>query len=408
MIYAYGDGWGVWNTRIQPVTLALSTGNDLAAERAKANIPDPRLRAQLIPKRQRHTAMIRTEQDIYEYELSKGEFRPLVYAYDTYFERDRYRKELTYSEYDTSVVRFENGKAIIVGVGETAVTVTSEDGLKSVFWIRIREKAGGDGSVATEFVPVRDGYTIYFGERAVYHPQIRGQIRWDNGTFTELYVDKQENFKLTFEGYDTDVISVDAYGVIAARKVGETDVVVTWNDMAFVTHVVVTDDPSAGYYTHVKVDPGETIDYTKLDFTQKRTQEAITGTNSAEVSVTDQGACLSVIGNDPFIQLSYFQSDTVLETDVYSAIEITYMVPANVSAAAQQMQVFIMCRDGSTLSEANSLKRLIRADGEFHTIRLELRGQAYWHDNIYAIRFDFFDQCSVGDVMYLQSINLVK
>ena len=65
-------------------------------------------------------------------------------------------------------------------------------------------------------------------------------------------------------------------------------------------------------------------------------------------------------------------------------------------------------RDGSTLSEANSLKRLIRADGEFHTIRLELRGQAYWHDNIYAIRFDFFDQCSVGDVMYLQSINLVK
>lgn len=262
--------------------------------------------------------------------------------------------------------------------------------------------------MATEFVPVRDGYTIYFGERAVYHPQIRGQIRWDNGTFTELYVDKQENFKLTFEGYDTDVISVDAYGVIAARKVGETDVVVTWNDMAFVTHVVVTDDPSAGYYTHVKVDPGETIDYTKLDFTQKRTQEAITGTNSVEVSVTDQGACLSVIGNDPFIQLSYFQSDTVLETDVYSAIEITYMVPANVSAAAQQMQVFIMCRDGSTLSEANSLKRLIRADGEFHTIRLELRGQAYWHDNIYAIRFDFFDQCSVGDVMYLQSINLVK
>lgn len=408
VIYAYGDGWGVWNTRIQPVTLALSTGNDLAAERAKANIPDPRLRAQLIPKRQRHTAMIRTEQDIYEYELSKGEFRPLVYAYDTYFERDRYRKELTYSEYDTSVVRFENGKAIIVGVGETAVTVTSEDGLKSVFWIRIRETAGGDGSVATGFVPVRDGYTIYFGERAVYHPQIRGQIRWDNGTFTELYVDKQENFKLTFEGYDTDVISVDAYGVIAARKVGETDVVVTWNDMAFVTHVVVTDDPSAGYYTHVKVDPGETIDYTKLDFTQKRTQEAITGTNSAEVSVTDQGACLSVTGNDPFIQLSYFQSDTVLETDVYSAIEITYMVPANVSAAAQQMQVFIMCRDGSTLSEANSLKRWIRADGEFHTIRLELRGQAYWHDNIYAIRFDFFDQCSVGDVMYLQSINLVK
>ncbi len=405
VIYAYGDGWGVWNTHVQPVTLTLSTGNDIATERVKANIPDPRLRAEVIPKRQRYTAMIRPEQDVYEYPLSQGEFSILVYAYDTYFERDRYRKALTYSDYDTNVVRFENNKAIIVGVGETAVTVTAENGLKNVFWVRITEETGGDGSTATDFVPVRGTYTIYSGERTVFRPQIRGQIKWDNGTFTELFVDDQTDYTLTFEGYDDSVISVSAAGVITARKVGETDVVVTWNGMSFVTHVVVTDDPSQAYYTHERV---VLLDYTALDFTKKATQDAIGDPHSAVVSLSEQGTGLSVIGGDPFVWITYSKSDPAIDTAGYSAIEITYMVPADVSDAVTRMQVFIVCRDGSTLSEANSAKLPIVADGEYHTVRLELAGKAYWHDDLYGIRFDFFTDATEGDTLYLKAINLIK
>ncbi len=405
VIYAYGDGWGVWNTHVQPVTLTLSTGNDIAAERVKENIPDPRLRAELIPSRQRYIAMIRPEQDVYGYPLSQGEFQVLMYAYDTYFERSRYRKALTYSDYDTNVVRFENNKAIIVGVGETSVTVTAENGLKNVFWVRITEETGGDGATATDFVPVRGTYTIYSGERTVFRPQIRGQIKWDNGTFTELFVDEQTDYTLTFEGYDDSVISVSAAGVITARKAGETDVVVTWNGMSFVTHVVVTDDPSQAYYTRERV---ELLDYTALDFTKKATQDAIGDPHSAVVSLSEQGTGLSVIGGDPYVWITYSKSDPAIDTAGYSAIEITYMVPADVSDAVKRMQVFIVCRDGSTLSEANSAMLPIVADGEYHTVRLELAGKAYWHDNLYGIRFDFFSEASEGDTLYLKAINLIK
>lgn len=402
VIYAYGNGWGVWNTRVQPVSLTLSTGNDITAERAKANIPDPVHRADELPKEDLHIAMIRTEKDVYQFDMSVTDFRLVVYSYDTYFTRARCRQEVTFSGYDTNIITIENNRAYIKGVGETMVTVTAGD-LKNVFWVRITEQPNGDGSTATDFVPVRDTYTIYYGERTVFRPQIRGQIKWNDGTFTELFVDNQD-YALSFD-YDKDIISVDSQGIITARKVGETDVVVTWNGLSFSTHVIVSDDPNDAHFTREEV---KSLDYTALDFTQKSTLDAISTTNSAEVSVTEQGARLTVSGGDAFIWIGYSKSETTLNTADYSAIEITYMVPADVSDKATLMQVFFICKDESTLAEANSVRTAVVADGEFHTIRLECAGKAYWHDNLIGIRFDFFDQSSVGDVMYLQSIKLVK
>ncbi len=406
VIYAYGEGWGVWNTRVQPVTLTLSSGNDLAAERAKSNIPDPRNRAQLTSKRKRYTAMIRTEQDVYEYDLSRGSFTPLVYAYDTYFERDRCRMDLTYSDYDTDVIRFEGEEAVIVGVGETSVTVTAENGLKNIFWVRITDAAEtGGGSTATAFLPVRDTYTIYYGERTTFRPQIRGRIQWDNGTFTELFVDKQEGYSLTFEGYDDSVIKVSGTGIVTARGIGETDVAVTWNGMAFAVHVVVTDDPDAGYFSKTAAEALQ--DCATLDFTSKITLNIIGQKHNASAAVTDRGTCLTAAGEDVQCWLDYYRFDYI-DTAEYTAIEITYTVPADVSSDVRQMQLFIMCGDDGSPAESDSAKLPVLADGESHTVRLELKGKSYWHDNLYAVRFDFFDRSSVGDCMYLQSVKLVK
>ncbi len=402
VVYAYGEVWGAWNTRVQPVTLTLSTGNDISAERFKANLPDPHLRTDLIPSRNRYVAMIRPEQDVYEYPLSQGEFQVQLYAYDTYYERSRYRKEVTYSDYDTNVIRFENNKAIIVGVGETSVTVTAANGVKNIFWVRITDGTGGDGSTATEFMPVRGTYTIYDGESNLFRPQIRGRIKWDNGKITERLVDEQTANTVTFTGYDDSVISVSAVGIITARKVGETDVTVTWNGLSFVTHVVVTDDRSKAYYS---LGQEETLDYTALDFTKKETQAVISDPHSTIVSLSDQGTGLTVTGGDPYVWILYSQSGTVIDTSEYSAVEITYMVPAGVSEKAEMMQVFIVC---DALSEASSIKLPIVADGEYHTVRLELAGKAYWHDTLRGFRFDYFAWAPDGTTLYLKAITLIK
>lgn len=410
VIYAYGDGWGVWNARVQPISLVLSSGNDINAERAKPNLPDPGNRADLLPRKDRYIAMLRTERDVYEYPLSAGSFDLTLFTYDTYFEKGsgkKYLSKATYSGYDSSVITIENGHVTIVGVGETTVTLTYE-GLKSLFWVKITETdEKGNGNTAIDFRPVGETYTIYFGERSNYHPQVRGQIKWDDGSFTELYVDKQESYALTFTGYDESILSVNTQGVITARKIGETDVTVGWNGFFFTVHVIVTDDPQAGVYSK---EEQKSLDYTALDFTRAETTGALGQANHAEYETADDSLKLTVTGGDTFVWLNYFKADDPIQTADYSAIEITYMVPTECSGAAKTtfMQCFIMCVDDSTLAEPNSLRPSIVADGEYHTIRLEVVGQSFWHDNFYAMRFDFFNNAETGDVMYLQSVKLVK
>lgn len=411
VIYAYGDGWGVWNARVQPITLVLSDGNDINAERAKRNLPDPGNRAPKLSRSDRTIAMIRTERDVYEYPLSQGSFDLTLFTYDTYFERasgKKYLSKVTYSGYDPSVITIEDGHVTIVGTGETTVTLTYE-GLKSLFWVRITETdETGDGNTATDFVAVKDTYTICYAERSDYRPQIRGRIKWDDGSFTELYVDKQESYALTFTGYDESIISVSAKGVITARKVGKTDVTVSWNGMSFTVHVVVSKNAADGFFS--KQAEEIVLDYTNIDFTRAESTATLGQTNHAEYETTEGGLKLTVTGGDTFVWLNYFKADDPIQTADYSAIEITYMVPTECSAGAKTtfMQCFILCVDSSALAEPNSLRPSIVADGEYHTIRLELAGQSFWHDDFYAMRFDFFNSADAGDVMYLQSVKLVK
>lgn len=423
VVYGYGEGWGTWNTRVQPISLSLSSGNDIEAEKAKSNLPDPKNRAEQLPVWKRYMSMIRTDKDVYTYTLSKKSFTLTVTGYDTYFEGKQLNKYLTkstYYDYDPNVITIEEGKVTIVGVGETSVTIEYE-GVKSSFWVKITDDGETTGREKNEFVPVHENYTIYYGERGIYHPQIRGRILWKNGTFIELYVDQknvdqQTTYRLTYTGYDESIISVDDLGVITVHKVGETDVTVTWggltstsDPLSFTVHVTVSDDPQTGYFYKDGRDFPQVTDYVSLDFTDSNTIAALTGLNSTECELVDGGVKLTVTGGDPHVNVDYFNSANTIKTSEYSAMEITYMIPTDVSDTAKTsiMQCFISC--GTTdASEANSIRVDLVADGAYHTIRLELAGSSMWHGNFSVLRLDYFDHAQAGDVMYLRSINLVK
>ena len=50
----------------------------------------------------------------------------------------------------------------------------------------------------------------------------------------------------------------------------------------------------------------------------------------------------------------------------------------------------------------------IIADGEYHTLEIDLSQYDFWVGNINQIRFDFFNEADVGDVFYITSFELVK
>jgi hypothetical protein len=50
----------------------------------------------------------------------------------------------------------------------------------------------------------------------------------------------------------------------------------------------------------------------------------------------------------------------------------------------------------------------ITADGQWHTVRIDLSATGFWSGTIHEIRFDFFSSCAAEDKMYLKEFKLLN
>ena len=412
VIYAHGEGWGTWNTRIQPISLALSDGNDLNAERAKPCLKEDFVRGEAIPKADRHAAMIRPDKDVYTYSLDKKSFILRVYQYDAYFEQDNIKRGtegVTFKVHDESVCTIDNNdwKVTLVGVGTTAVEVWYGD-LSFLFHVCVTEEGTKPGrpTQAVEWTPVHDTYVIYLGERSIYKPQLRAQMTWGDGSFTELFVTDSEA-KVTFTDYDPNIIMVSDKGIVTALKKGETEVTMTYMKKTCKIKVVVSENPEDGFY---QIEGLKELNYADLDFSQAFTRDAVSSTNSATVTYDQAEAALKAVvtGEDALFYLSFGQALPILKADDYKTMEITYKSPAETSGKAVNLQVFLCVGDITDPNAQYQVMRPVTKDGEYHTITIDLAALSYWTGDINLIRVDFYDQSEVGDTMYIKSIKLIE
>ena len=412
VIYAHGEGWGTWNTRVQPISMTLSDGNDLSAEILKPCLKEEFVRGDAISKADRHVAMIRPEQDVYAYTLGKGSFTIQLKKYDSYFEDTNFKRGtdgVSFKVHDESVCTIDNDswKVTLVGVGTTAVEVWYND-IVFLFHVRVTEEAENIGrpTQPVEWTPVRDTYVIYLGERSLYKPQLRAQMKWADGSFTEFFV-TDSDAKITFTGYDQSIISVDDKGIVTALKKGETEVTLTYMKKTCKVKVVVTDNPEQGFY---RLPDTFEVDYANLDFSVKGTMSAVTNLNGAGVSYDETEAALKAVvtGGDAQFWLSMSQAIPTLKAEDYKALEITYKCPKDTSSKATMMQWFFMVGNVMDPTEQCGLKKGLTRDGEYHTLTIDLESLSYWNGTVNSLRFDFFDQSEVGDTMYIKSIKLVK
>ena len=412
VIYAHGEGWGTWNTRVQPISMTLSDGNDLSAEILKPCLKEEFVRGDAISKADRHVAMIRPEQDVYAYTLGKGSFTIQLKKYDSYFEDTNFKRGtdgVSFKVHDESVCTIDNDswKVTLVGVGTTAVEVWYGD-VSFLFHVHVTAEPENDGrpTQPVEWTPVRDTYVIYLSERSLYKPQLRAQMKWADGSFTEFFV-TDSDAKITFTGYDQSIISVDDKGIVTALKKGETEVTLTYMKKTCKVKVVVTDDPEQGFY---RLPDTFEVDYANLDFSVKGTMSAVTNLNGASVSYDETEAALKAVvtGGDAQFWLSMSQAIPTLKAEDYKALEITYKCPKDTSSKATMMQWFFMVGNVMDPTEQCGLKKGLTRDGEYHTLTIDLESLSYWNGTVNSLRFDFFDQSEVGDTMYIKSIKLIK
>ena len=408
VIYAYGEGWGTWNTRVQPITLALSDGNDMTAEMAKPCIKEF-VRGTAVPKSERAKAMIRPEQDVYSHPLDKGSFTLRINIFDTYYEMTTMKRGtdgVTFKVHDESVCTVgDDWKVTLKGVGTTAVEVWYGDLVYLFHIVVTEEKQSGSANEAIELVPVHDTYTIYLGERSLYKPQLRAQMKWGNGSFTEYYVTDIQTETMTFTGYDESIISINAKGVVTAMKVGETEVTLTLKGKTCKIKVVVTDKAEDGFY---RLPDLKEIDYTNLDFSVKGTEKAISSTNGSTVTydVSEEALKCVVTGGDPLFYLNFSQSIPLLQTTDYATLEITYMCPTTNSSTASRLQVFYCGGSIANPDATHQVMTSVTKDGQYHTITIDLSTFLDWNGDINTLRIDFFDAANTGDTMYIKSIKL--
>ena len=414
LAYAYGDsGWAAWNTRMHKVTLSLSEGNDLAAESAKPAL-NVGITREEEPFGWEEWTMIRTHQDLFI--LSKGEKQNM----NVYF-RDRYvngkdstlrDKAITVTDYDESVVEFNNGRMIAKGVGETSATVRYKD-LAHVFRVVVvatdEEK---EAILATTTVePAVSDFTIYLGERVVYRPQIRVRVTKGDGTVTEIHVNDGPDV-VTYSGYDENVITVNEKGVITARAAGSTTVTVKYGTHTMKVNVKVSADPADTFFGMGDM---EEMNYVSLDFTKEIDRTVLSHFNSCEMTATEEGMRVTVKSaktqpgaTDPSFKVVYQGALDPIMTEDYTAVEIVYRVPLENTAHTTRMEIFIGAGSIMDAHGGYSTQADLICDGEFHTLTIPVSHLDYWKGQLNVIRFDFFTAALTGDAMDISSISLVS
>ncbi len=132
----------------------------------------------------------------------------------------------------------------------------------------------------------------------------------------------------------------------------------------------------------------------------------LAGVNNATV-VYDSAAGavkLTVTGDDPQTLINY---GGTLSANTYKTLTITYMIPKSNSKGSYNCDLFLAA-GGLTdfTADARVRSENLVADGQFHTLTINLSGNSYWSGNIHKLRFDFFEGCAAGDVMFVKSIVL--
>ncbi len=156
--------------------------------------------------------------------------------------------------------------------------------------------------------------------------------------------------------------------------------------------------------------PDLSLDMTNIDFSQQESALVFSDPHnaSAEYDAEKQAVKLSVLGGDPYLSFEFDLSDKELLADDYGKIEIEYMIPTTNAYNAYGAQFFTCTGEQTSATEAMTVHSTVIADGEYHTLTLDVGKLAFWTGKIHRIRMDFFNACEVGDVMYVKSFRLVE
>lgn len=149
----------------------------------------------------------------------------------------------------------------------------------------------------------------------------------------------------------------------------------------------------------------------RLSFEEQEDMALITDVKRCTVELTAKNGLLlrpTAEARDPYFSFDYGRLSKEYEAMLYPVLEFTYMIPRSSSRKSFVTELFLCT--GETVGPTGGISAQVEvtADGEWHTVRLDLLDTGFWMGRIHAIRMDFFSECGAGDRMYLKDFKLLS
>ena len=112
--------------------------------------------------------------------------------------------------------------------------------------------------------------------------------------------------------------------------------------------------------------------------------------------------------NDPYFYINYSKSTVKLSADNYKYAVMTYKNPTTNSDKAARASLFPCAGSQTLASPTCSVTFDLERSNSYCSKVIDLSSLSAWTGTINAMRWDFFDEASVGDKLYVKSLILCK
>ena len=162
-----------------------------------------------------------------------------------------------------------------------------------------------------------------------------------------------------------------------------------------------TDDPLPGM---------EDAPELKLEFKTEADMAIIVDEKRCTVELTESNGLLlmpTAEAYDPYFSFDYDLLGKQYDAMFYPILEFTYKIPRSNSMRSYITEFFLCTGGVENATGGISTSIELAADGQWHTVRIDLSQTGFWSGTIHEIRMDFFSACNEGDKMYLKDFKLL-
>ncbi|MBQ1847477.1 MAG: hypothetical protein II135_05675 [Clostridia bacterium] len=151
------------------------------------------------------------------------------------------------------------------------------------------------------------------------------------------------------------------------------------------------------------------MNYKNIVFDSETAVAALTEPYNTEISYSAEQKAAKLTNtdpNDPQVAINYTANGTALYAEDLQTLEITYMIPESNKSGSYVSDLFLCTGNKNNPDGSERTRVSLIKDGQYHTLTVDLGKLSFWKGKINKIRFDYFDSCAKGDVIFIKSIVL--